>query len=121
MISPDSSPPSLQPPVELNTGLTLVRFTANWCGPCKMFGPQFDLAVKELQIRYPSLQPLTVDVDQFPQVAAGLGVRAIPTVVLLKDGAPIVSLHGNMAAVNVVQKIGKEILQFKSAPPDAEL
>ena len=52
-----------------------VRFTADWCAPCKQFAPVFE--------QHASVNPLphyVVDVDKFPELASEQGIRSIPAV-----------------------------------------
>jgi len=55
----------------------VVDFTASWCGPCKMIGPYFvELADSG---DYPNLVFVKIDVDENEEVAALLGIQAMPT------------------------------------------
>jgi thioredoxin 1 len=62
----------------------LVKFEAQWCGPCKAMKPTVDQIAEEYAGR---LTVATVDIDQNQQIVQKLGVRAVPTVLLFKNGA----------------------------------
>ena len=61
----------------------LVKFEADWCGPCKAMKPMVDEIAGEYAGR---LTVATVDIEQNQQTVYSLGVRAVPTVVLFKNG-----------------------------------
>ena len=61
----------------------LVDFWAEWCGPCKMISPILDELAGEYDGR---VKIGKVNVDQSQALAAEYGVRAIPTLLLFKDG-----------------------------------
>ncbi len=65
--------------------LTLVDFWAAWCGPCKMLSPIVD----ELAAETEGVTFAKVNVDEYPDVAIGLGIQAIPTLFLFKDGQAV--------------------------------
>ena len=72
--------------------LTIKRYTASWCGPCKQLAPVFD----ELQNEIPEASFQTIDVDQNKSIALENNVSSVPTVVLEKDGEPIYRFSGIM-------------------------
>ncbi|MDE6286700.1 MAG: hypothetical protein K2L99_06880 [Muribaculaceae bacterium] len=64
--------------------LTLIDFSATWCGPCKIFAPAFDEAAKQFAGK---ADFVSVDIDKCPETAAAFSVEAVPTVVVLRpDG-----------------------------------
>ena len=61
----------------------LVDFWAEWCGPCKMIAPILD----ELASEYDGKVKIgKVNIDEFQNLAVEYGVRAIPTLLIFKDG-----------------------------------
>lgn len=70
---------------EINDGVVLVDFYAEWCGPCKMISPILD----ELKVEMADqVKIVRVDVDQESDLAQRFDVMSIPTLVLFKDGKP---------------------------------
>jgi thioredoxin 1 len=61
----------------------LVKFEAQWCGPCKAMKPMVDEIAAEYSGR---LTVATVDIEDNQQTVYRMGVRAVPTVVLFKNG-----------------------------------
>ena len=58
------------------------RFTATWCGPCKVLAPIF----AELESEIQGVTFETIDVDQNREETANYMVTSVPTVVIEKDG-----------------------------------
>lgn len=61
----------------------LVDFWATWCGPCKQVKPILEKLVAEYNGGFLLAK---VDVDAEQQLAAMVGIRSVPTILLLKDG-----------------------------------
>jgi thioredoxin 1 len=61
------------------------RFTATWCGPCKVLAPVFT----ELESEIPEATFETIDVDQNREETQNYMVTSVPTVVIEKDGQMI--------------------------------
>lgn len=77
---------------EIKSGLSLVDFWAEWCGPCLALAP----AIDELADAYEGqLKVCKVDVDQNQEISARFGIRGIPTVILFKDGEQADMFTGN--------------------------
>ena len=68
---------------EIASGLVLVDFYADWCGPCKMIAPVLDELATELE---GTAKIVKVNVDNCPAVAAEYKVMSIPTLILFKNG-----------------------------------
>ena len=68
----------------------IVDAFATWCGPCKMIAPK----VVEYSKKYTDARFYKVDVDEVPDVAQELGIRAMPTFKLFKDGEDFETVMG---------------------------
>lgn len=62
--------------------IVLVDFWAEWCGPCKQFGPVFE----RVSEKYPDLVFGKVDTEAEQQLAAAANIRSIPTLMVFKKG-----------------------------------
>ena len=71
-------------------GITLVDFWAEWCGPCRQFGPIFEQAAEE----NPDATFAKVDTDAEQELAGALGIMSIPTLMIFRDGIQLFSQPG---------------------------
>lgn len=70
--------------------ITVKRFQATWCGPCQVLKPIFN----ELKAEYPQINFEDIDVDSDPTQAQQFGIRSVPTVVILNNGAEVTRVTG---------------------------
>lgn len=72
---------------------------ATWCGPCKVIAPE----IVKLSDSYPDASFYKIDVDEQPELAAELEVRAMPTFIFFKDGNKIQQVVGaNKPAIEAI-------------------
>jgi thioredoxin 1 len=83
--------------------LTVKRFTATWCQPCKQLAPVFEA----LQSEIPEVQFQTIDVDMNKDMAMESGVSSIPTVILEKDGQQVYRFSGVLPKAVIAGTIKK--------------
>jgi thioredoxin len=69
----------------------LVDFTAAWCGPCRVMNP----ILADLAADRDDLDVVKLDVDDNQETAARYGVLGMPTFMLFRDGAPVLTLVGS--------------------------
>lgn len=65
----------------VSSGVHIVDFYADWCGPCKMLGSVLE-GLENVSI-------IKVNTDIHPELARDFGVMSIPTLVFFKDGKDV--------------------------------
>ena len=66
----------------------VVRFTASWCGPCKMLAKTLEEVKTNVPVE-------VIDIDAQPDIAAEFGIRSVPTMVIVEDNIPSKRIVGN--------------------------
>ena len=75
-------------------GIVLLDFWAGWCAPCRVFAPIFEAAAE----RHADVVFGKVDTEAQPGLAAAFEVRAIPTLMVLRDGVLLAAQPGALPA-----------------------
>ncbi len=89
---------------EISSGVSVIDFYADWCGPCKMLAPVLEELADELAGK---AKVVKVNVDQNQDLAAEYKVQGVPTIVITKDGQLVdraVGFQPKTGLLNLVNK-----------------
>lgn len=75
---------------KIASGVVLVDFFADWCGPCKMMAP----VLEEIANERKDVSIYKVNVDEEGALAQQFNVMSIPTLIVFKDGKPVANAVG---------------------------
>src|SRR5438876_11253976 len=80
----------------------IVEFWAEWCGPCKMIAPILDEIAKE---KSGSVKVAKVNVDDNQSLSARFNIRAIPTLLIFKNGQLREQITGMTSKKSLLDKL----------------
>jgi thioredoxin 1 len=82
---------------ETGTGLVLVDFHAQWCGPCRMLAPVLEQVT--------GVKIVKVNTDENPNLAAEYSISSIPRLLFMKDGKVVDQLAGLVSKQTIQSKV----------------
>ena len=87
--------------VRNNSGISLLDFYADWCGPCRMVLPLVD----EIASERDDILVGKINVNDNPELAREFGVISIPTLVVMQDGKILKKVSGARNKAQILELV----------------
>jgi thioredoxin 1 len=91
---------------EVKTGVVLIDFWAEWCGPCRRLAPTVDALATEYDGRATVAK---MNVDENPNVPGRFMIRGIPTMLIFKNGELADQIVGLAAKEEIAKKLDLQL------------
>ena len=84
----------------------VVDFSAEWCGPCRLMEPVLHQVKDQVGDRAVILK---MDIDKYPDCVSMYNIRAVPTLIIFKDGEILWRKSGVIPAHEILQHLNMHI------------
>ena len=91
---------------EVKTGVVLIDFWAEWCGPCRRLAPTVDALATEYDGRATVAK---MNVDENPNIPGRFMIRGIPTMLIFKNGELADQIVGLAAKEEIARKLDLQL------------
>ena len=91
---------------DIKTGVVLVDFWAEWCGPCRRLAPTVDALATDYDGKATVAK---LNVDENPTVPTRFMIRGIPTLLIFKNGQLADTIVGLVGKEDIAQKLDKAL------------
>ena len=85
--------------------VTVKKFSATWCGPCRMLAP----VMNEIKTKYPNVKFEDIDIDEYTEDVEKYSVTSVPTVIIEKDGQLLERFTGLQSKIAYQNAINEAI------------
>lgn len=99
-----------------NNDIVIVDFWAEWCGPCKSFGPTFEAASE----KYPEIAFCKVNTEEERELANGFNIRSIPTLMVFREQVILYAEAGALPA-SALDQLVEQVKGLDMAAIKAEI
>ena len=92
--------------IDIDNGISLVKFAATWCAPCKVVAG----TIKRVQPEFSTVKFIEIDVDDNPDLAKNYKIRSVPTIIIFKNSEEINRIVGNVK-IDALRKALRDIVK----------